>query len=132
MWPILEYQHKTGYQYPCTCFWGQWLLFIRICFSILTTLKPGNSNLCRYGYLLGSSIKVFNFRIFKLWNNCNIRFIKLKTYAANSHAHLSCFRKQGKLSGSCLSTNLRLRIWINTDFRYWSILLFQIDVLMFS
>ena len=27
----------------------------------------------------------------------------LKTYVANSHTHHSCFWKQGKLSGSCLS-----------------------------
>ena len=31
-------------------------------------------------------------------------FIILKTYAANLHAQISCVGKQGKLSGSCLST----------------------------
>ena len=42
-----------------------------------------------------------------IFSNSHIKFRKgicLKTYAANSHAHLSCIGKQGKFSGSCLST----------------------------
>ena len=78
-------------------------------------------------YILSSKSFIPSFWIKQTRFNENLNFAlrrftvkslrrELRTFSGISHAHHSCGRKQGKLSGSRLSNHLQIRI--NTVFRY--------------